>query len=106
MGTQDWILPGINRGFIQRDLSDLPVTAVDLDNAIIDFPRGKTAVERRCPLWLETVAALKASAAKRWASGSPELDKLFFVMAIQGYKRSYGFTDPATSLYRVIVHGV
>jgi integrase len=30
-----------------------------MDAAIIDFPRPKTGIPRRCPLWPETVAALR-----------------------------------------------
>ena len=44
------ILLGINCGFGQSDISGLPVSAFDLKNGFIDYPRPKTAVERRCPL--------------------------------------------------------
>ena len=63
--TRAWILLGINCAFIQRDLLDLTTDSVDLSNAMIDFPRRKTAVERRSPLWHEIVAALQASQAQR-----------------------------------------
>jgi len=43
----------------------LPLAAVDLDGAAVDFPRPKTGIERRCPLWPETVAALKAAIGER-----------------------------------------
>jgi integrase len=54
------ILLGINGGFGNTDCAALPVAAVDLDAAIVDFERPKTAVRRIVPLWPETVAALKA----------------------------------------------
>lgn len=57
--TRAWILLGINCAFIQRDLSDLTESSVDLESGYIDFPRRKTAVERRIPLWSETIVALK-----------------------------------------------
>jgi integrase len=53
------ILLGINCGFGATDCSTLPRSAVDLKAGWIDFPRPKTAVERRCPLWPETIAALQ-----------------------------------------------
>jgi integrase len=59
------LLLGINCGFGNSDCANLPQSAVDLDNAVIDFPRPKTGVGRRCPLWAETVAALREALAKR-----------------------------------------
>jgi hypothetical protein len=32
---------------------------------MIDYPRPKTGIARRCPLWPETVAAIRAALAKR-----------------------------------------
>lgn len=48
------ILLGINCGFGNADCGELPLSAVDLDKAIIDFPRPKTGILRRCPLWPDT----------------------------------------------------
>lgn len=58
-------LLGINCAFGNHDCASLPQTALDLDRGWVNFPRPKTAVERRCPLWSETVSALKASIAAR-----------------------------------------
>lgn len=57
--TKAWVLLGVNCAFIQRDVSDLTRSAVDLKTGFIDFPRRKTAVERRIPLWQQTVDALE-----------------------------------------------
>jgi hypothetical protein len=43
----------------------LPLSAVDLDAGVIDFPRPKTGIPRRCPLWPETAAAIRELLAKR-----------------------------------------
>ncbi len=53
------ILLGINGGFGNSDCAALPIAAADLEAAVIDFERPKTAVRRVVPLWAETVAALK-----------------------------------------------
>jgi integrase len=53
------ILLAINCGFGNADCGTLPEAAVDLAGGWIDFPRPKTGIERRCPLWPETVAALR-----------------------------------------------
>ena len=55
------VLLGINCGFGNTDVASLPQSAVELDAGWIDFPRPKTGVERRCPLWPETVDALRAA---------------------------------------------
>ena len=52
------ILLGVNCVFGQTDCARLPKSCVDLKSGWIDFPRPKTGVERRCPLWPETVSAL------------------------------------------------
>jgi integrase len=53
------ILLSVNCGFGMADCGRLPLSALDLANAIIDFPRPKTGIARRCPLWPETVASLR-----------------------------------------------
>ncbi len=53
------ILLGLNCAFGSSDCSSLPRSAVDLDKGWIRFSRPKTGIERRCPLWEETVAALR-----------------------------------------------
>lgn len=52
------ILLALNCGFGQSDIAGLPRAAIDLKASWIDFPRPKTAIPRRCPLWPETVTAL------------------------------------------------
>lgn len=53
------ILLGINCGFGPSDLAKLPVSALDLQAGWCDYPRPKTLVQRRCPLWPETIEALR-----------------------------------------------
>jgi integrase len=59
------MLLGINCGFGNSDCGNLPLRAVDLNAGIIDYPRPKTGIARRCPLWPETVSAIRASLEKR-----------------------------------------
>ncbi len=61
------ILLGINCGFGPRDCCTIPADAIDLKGGWHDYPRPKTEVDRRCPLWPETVRALKAVMGKREA---------------------------------------
>ncbi len=53
------ILLGINCAFGQTDISRLPKVSIDLESGWGKFPRHKTTVDRRCPLWPETKAALR-----------------------------------------------
>src|SRR5262249_3249304 len=59
------ILLGINAGFGNHDCATLPRSALDLDAGWLNFPRPKTGIGRRCPLWPETTAALRAVLAER-----------------------------------------
>jgi integrase len=51
------ILLGINGGLGNADCGHLPRSAVDLGAGIIDFPRPKTGIARRVPLWPRTLPA-------------------------------------------------
>ena len=53
------ILLGINCGFGNTDCANLTVDKLDLNNGWSIAPRTKTGIKRRCPLWPETIDALK-----------------------------------------------
>lgn len=78
------ILLGINCGFGNSDCSNLSIAAVDLDGAVIDFPRPKTGVARRCTLWPETVDAIREAIARRPAPKDPADAALVFVTKYGG----------------------
>jgi integrase len=59
MPLKAMILLGINAGLGQTDLSELPLSAVDLKGGWLNYERPKTEVDRRCPLWPETLAAIR-----------------------------------------------
>jgi integrase len=73
------ILLGINAGFGNADCGNLPISAINLDRGIIDYPRPKTGIARRCILWPETVAALREVLAQRKEPKDPEDAGLVFV---------------------------
>jgi hypothetical protein len=58
------ILLGINAGFGNADCGQLPLSAIVLDRGWVDFPRPKTGIPRRCPLWPETVTAIRLGKAR------------------------------------------
>jgi integrase len=65
------ILLGINCGFGQTDIANLPISAIDFEDGWVSFPRPKTEIDRRCPLWPETITALREAAEHR---GTPKND--------------------------------
>ncbi len=78
------ILLGINAGFGNADCGRLPVSAIDLRLGWIDFPRPKTAIERRCKLWPETIEALRQVLANRPNPKDPQHADLVFVTKYGG----------------------
>jgi integrase len=63
------VLLGINCGFGNTDCATLPMSALDLEKAEVSYPRPKTEVDRLCPLWPETVLALR-----KWLKRRPKID--------------------------------
>ncbi|HWA97341.1 MAG TPA: tyrosine-type recombinase/integrase [Pirellulales bacterium] len=56
---------GLNAGLGNNDCGSLRQHNVDLQRGWLDFPRPKTGIPRRCPLWPETVEALGQAIAER-----------------------------------------
>jgi integrase len=73
------LLLGINCGFGNTDIAMLPQNALDLKAGWLDFPRPKTGIERRCPLWPETVAALRKLQVERPDAADPAHAHLAFI---------------------------
>ena len=73
------ILLGINCGFGNNDCGTLPLSALDLKTGWVNYPRPKTAIERRCPLWPETVATVKDAITKRPTPKLLEQASLVFI---------------------------
>jgi integrase len=78
------ILLGVNCGFGNADCGQLPVRALDLERGIIDFPRPKTGIPRRCVLWPETIQALKEALTRRPEPRGEEHSGLVFVTKYGG----------------------
>ena len=79
------ILLGINCGYGNSDVGNLPLSALDLEPGWVDYPRPKTGIPRRCPLWPETVAALREAMAIRPVARAEYVDLVF----ITRYGASY-----------------
>lgn len=75
------ILLALNCGFGNTDCATLKRCEVDLDRGWVVHPRSKTGAERRCPLWPETVAALREIYATRPTAVDKENEDLVFLSA-------------------------
>jgi integrase len=64
------VLLALNCGFGNHDVAALPLAALDLKAEWVNFPRPKTGIARRCPLWPETTAALREVIEARPATDS------------------------------------
>jgi integrase len=73
------ILLGINCGFGNADCGTLPQSALDLERGMLDYPRPKTGIPRRCSLWPETVSAIREALANRPAPKKEEHAGLVFI---------------------------
>jgi integrase len=70
---------GINCGFGMADCGKLPLSALDLDAGWSNFARVKTGIARRCPLWPETVQAIREALAARPKPKDPAHADLVFL---------------------------
>ena len=73
------ILLAVNCGFGNTDCAKLSMDAIDIKDSWVDFPRPKTGIERRCPLWTETATALRAVIENRPAPSNDDDANLVFV---------------------------
>ena len=95
---------GVNCGFGNADCATLPMKALDLKAGWVRFPRPKTGVDRRCPLWPETVAALQAALASRPAPKQPEAEGLVFVTKYgQRWSKDTSKANPISAEFRKLL---
>jgi integrase len=73
------VLLGLNCGFGNHDVATLPMAAIDLNGQWIDFPRPKTGIARRCPLWPETVIAIREAISARPRPQSASDEQIVFL---------------------------
>jgi len=75
---------GINAGFGNTDVARLRLADIDFETGWLSLYRSKTGIERRCPIWPETIKALKAAIHARPTPKSPDDADLVFVTKYGG----------------------
>jgi integrase len=115
MPLKAMVLLGVNCGMGNSDIRALPLSALDLDKGWLDFPRPKTGIPRHCPLWPETVAALRDAISSRPKPKQPQAEGLVFVtkyggewgsrpkLAADGEKQRGTFHDPVCGEFRKLL---
>jgi len=100
------ILLGINCGFGNSDCGTLPQSALDLKSGWIDYPRPKTGINRRCPLWKETITAIRVAIRKRPQHGSEDHAALVFITKYGRPWSHAGKSDAITAELSKLLHSL
>lgn len=114
------ILLGLNCGFGNHDVAGLPLDAMDLSAGWVDYARSKTGIDRRCPLWQETIDAVKAALDKRPSPKRQDDVGLVFVTKYgkrwshhevihaekEGEKLKVKRDDPVSKEFRKLLNGL
>jgi integrase len=97
------ILLGVNCGFGNADCGRLTLSALDLERGWIDYPRPKTGIPRRCPLWPETVEAIREAIARRPEPKDPRHAGLAFVTRFGGCWAKDNSQSPITHCFTLLL---
>lgn len=76
-------LLAINGGLGNTDVANLPRTAIDFESGWLNYPRPKTEIHRRIPLWPETIKALQVAIEMRPTAKDPADADIAF-LTVQG----------------------
>lgn len=88
--TAAMVLLGINGGLGNSDVAELTITTFRKEPGWLNYPRHKTAVGRRIPLWDETTVAIeKAIATRIEPKHADDKDVLFINRKRQSFRDEY-----------------
>jgi len=78
------VLLSLNCAYGPTDLGRLRIDAVNFRTGWVHHARPKTGIDRRCPLWPETIKAVKAVLAERKAPANPDHAPFLFITKYGG----------------------
>lgn len=99
------ILLGLNGGLGATDLSELTRSALRRRSGWLDYPRPKTGVARRFPLWPETLAAIAAVEAVRPEPKDPKHSDILFLTRLRQPWVRFNGADGKASTFDAIGEG-
>ena len=98
------ILLGVNAGLGNMDVSMLCKKNVDLKRGWLHFPRPKTGIDRRCPLWPETIKALRAAIRHQPKPKTAELkDRVFITKYGQAWVQTKNKANALSAEFRKLL---
>lgn len=79
VNVKGMVLLAINGALGNTDVAELPTNLVDFAAGWLVYPRIKTGIDRKIPLWGETIAALREVLAERKPARNPDDERLLFI---------------------------
>ena len=101
---QAMILLAVNCGFGNHDCGTLPQSALDLSRGWVSFPRPKTAIERRCPLWPETIEIIEDAMRQRPKATKSVASGLVFITKYGAGWSKQTNTNPISQEFRKLLN--
>lgn len=85
------LLLAINAALGNSDVAKLRFDSLDLESGWLNYPRGKTGIMRRCPLWPETILALEEWKNERPApKGDTDFNLVFITVRGNAWDKGTG----------------
>ncbi len=98
------ILFGINCGLGNMDVATLTEDKLDLKKGWLNYPRPKTGIPRRCPLWKETIDAIKQAIKDRPAPKDLDQAKHVFLTKYgQPWAKAVGRANPVSQEFKKLL---
>ena len=98
------ILLAANTGIGNADLGRIEFHNLDLDRGWMDYPRHKTAVDRRAKLWPETVEAVREAIENRVEPKDSDFNQTIFITRIgKRWFNEVSSTDPIAQAFRKLL---
>jgi integrase len=98
------ILLGVNCGFGNSDVGNLPIAALDLDGGWVNYPRPKTFINRRVPLWPETIISIQEWLTMRPVPKDPANEGLLFLTTFGASWHKSTHDDPLSKKMRLLLN--
>jgi integrase len=95
---------GINCGLGNMDIATLTEDKLDLKKGWLNYPRPKTGIPRRCPLWKKTIDAVKRAIKDRPTPQDTEHAKHVFVTKYgQPWAKAVGRANPISQKFKKLL---